>query len=156
MYEELIRVQGAAARVVCAGITARQLAVLQDSVQLAAGLPDGTGWDRRAAAHGQVFTLLAAAAGDSIVAAILGSGAEHLRDLAIGAGPEAAGILASSHRRLLAHLRAGDAGAAAAEIEGLFRALHVMHRASRSAGHASHQCGTTDPRRFQAVGDAVA
>jgi hypothetical protein len=91
MYEELIRVQGAAAAVVCAGITARQLAVMQDSVQFAAGLPDGTGCDRRVAAHGQVFTLLAAAAGDSVVAAILGSGAEHLRDLAIGAGPEAAG-----------------------------------------------------------------
>jgi hypothetical protein len=46
------------------------------------------------------------------------SGAEHLRDLAIGAGPEATGMLASSHRRLLAHLRAGNGEATAAEIEG--------------------------------------
>jgi DNA-binding GntR family transcriptional regulator len=156
MYEELIRVQGRAAAIVCAGVTARQLTVLQDCVQFAAGLPAGTEWDRRVAAHGQVFALLAAAAGDSVVAAILGSGAEYLRDLAIGAGPGAAGMLASSHRRLLAHLGAGDAEASAAEIEGLFRALHMRHRDERVAGHASHQYGATDPGRHRSVGDAVA
>jgi FCD domain len=127
VYEELIQVQGAAARIVCARLTDRDLAMLKDSVQFAAGLTDRAGWNRRVAAHGQVLTLLAAAAGDSVVAAILGSGAEHLRDLAIGAGPESAGIMVNSHRRLLTHMRAGNADAAAAEIEGLFRALHVMH-----------------------------
>jgi len=141
VYEELIQVQGAAARIVCARLSDRHLAMLQDSVQFAAGLPARARWDRRAAAHGQVLTVLAAAADDSVVAAILGSGAEHLRDLAIGAGPESAGMLASSHRRLLTHVRAGDTDAAAAEIEGLFRALHVMHRASRGAEHAQTVSG---------------
>jgi NADP-dependent 3-hydroxy acid dehydrogenase YdfG len=51
--------------------------------------------------------------------------------LAIGAASEAAGIMASAHRGLLAHVRARDADAAAAEMEGLFRALHVMRRDNR-------------------------
>ena len=156
MYEELIQVQGAAACIACARVTARHLAVMQDCVQDAAGLPAWTGWDRRAAAHGQVLTLLAAAAGDSVVTAVLSTGAEHLRDLAIGAGPEAAGMIASSHRRLLAHIRIGDARAAAAETEGLFRALHVMRRDNRCDGYASPRPhGVLDPGHSRAVGGAV-
>jgi GntR family transcriptional repressor for pyruvate dehydrogenase complex len=131
MYEELIQVQGTAARIACARITAPHLAALQDRIQYAAGLPAGTAWDRQAAAYSQVFMLLGAAAGDSVVAAVLSTGAEHLRDLAIGAGSEAAGIMASAHRGLLAHVRARDADGAAAEMEGLFRALHVMRRDNR-------------------------
>jgi hypothetical protein len=156
MYEELMQVHGAATRIACVRITARHLAVLQDRIQYAAGLPARTAWDRRAAAYGQVFTLLAAAAGDSVVAAVLSTGAEHLRDLAIGAGPEAAGIMASAHRRLLAHVRARDADAAAAEMEDLFRALHVTRRDNRGDRHANpHQRGALDPGHARAVGDAV-
>ena len=43
--------------------------------------------------------------------------------------------MASAHRRLLAHVRARDADAAAAEMEGLFRALYVMRRDNRGDGH---------------------
>ena len=54
-----------------------------------------------------------------------------VRDLASAAGPLADGIISNSNRRLLAHLRAGDADAAEQEVEKLLRCLHMMWRLAR-------------------------
>jgi hypothetical protein len=56
----------------------------------------------------------------------------------IGAGPAANGIVTNSRKRMLAHLRAGDAEQAALELEEHLRILHFMGRlASPPAQRAS-------------------
>jgi DNA-binding FadR family transcriptional regulator len=55
-------------------------------------------------------------------------------------GPAANGMIISAHRRLLAHLRAGDADGAARELAGHLAALHYMWRlagAERTTGAAA-------------------
>jgi hypothetical protein len=49
-----------------------------------------------------------------------------VRDLMLTVGPGADGLITSSRQRLLACLRAGDADAAATEIETHLRALQFM------------------------------
>jgi hypothetical protein len=48
-------------------------------------------------------------------------------------GPAAGGMIASSRRRLLAHMRAGDADEAALEMEKHLRGLHYMWRLARNS-----------------------
>jgi hypothetical protein len=46
-----------AIRAVCGQLTAAQLQDMQRSVELARLLPKRTGWDRKAAAHAEIFAL---------------------------------------------------------------------------------------------------
>ena len=46
-------------------------------------------------------------------------------------GPATNGMITSSRRRLLGHLRAGDADGAALEMENHLRVLHYMWRLAR-------------------------
>jgi len=57
-----------------------------------------------------------------------GGWAGAIRDLIRTVGPAANGMIISSRRRLLAHLRAGDADAAEREMETHLRVLHHMWR----------------------------
>ena len=52
----------------------------------------------------------------------------HVRELMLAVGHAADGIIVSSRRRLLAHLRAGDGDAAAVEMERHLRSLLYMRR----------------------------
>jgi hypothetical protein len=63
---ELIWIQATAARirVACEKMTAPALGMLRDSVECAASLPTRPGWERKAAAHAEIFRLLAEIAGD--------------------------------------------------------------------------------------------
>jgi WhiB family transcriptional regulator, redox-sensing transcriptional regulator len=128
--DELVRAQTAVVRLAAERMTGAVLEVLLDNVERASGLPTKPDWERKASAHADIFRLLAK------VAAVAGDGGAWLaRDLMHTAGPAANGMITSSHRRLLAHLRAQDAEAAAAEIENHLRALQVMGRmASWSRG----------------------
>jgi hypothetical protein len=51
-----------------------------------------------------------------------------MRELVLTVGPAADGMIASSCRRLLAHLSAGEADGAAPEMEAHLRVLHYMWR----------------------------
>src|SRR5580704_9266073 len=63
---ELIWIQATAARIriACEKMTAPALGMLRDSVECAASLPTRPGWERKAAAHAEIFRLLAEIAGD--------------------------------------------------------------------------------------------
>jgi hypothetical protein len=58
-----------------------------------------------------------------------------MHDLMLAVGPAAGGMIASSRRRLLAHMAAGRADEAGLEMERHLRGLHYMWRlASRRLG----------------------
>jgi hypothetical protein len=141
--DELIRVQAMAARAACQRITAPTLKLLLDSVDRACCLPARPGWEVKAAAHAEIFHLLADVAGGPAAAGRPGGhgayGAQEVQgahgaqvrligDLMLTVGPAANGMITSSRRRLLARLRAGDAEGAALEMEDHLRALHYMWR----------------------------
>jgi hypothetical protein len=119
MYEELIPAIATATRIVCVRPEARAAAATAD------------------AADAEIFWLLAESAGESGVAGVLRLGSSMIRDLAASAGPLADGIISNSSRRLMAHVRAGDADAAEREVEKLLRCLHVMWRLARADKHAA-------------------
>ena len=119
MYEDLIPAIATATRIAC----------LQPEVRGAA-----------AAGDAEIFGLLAESAPDPGVAGVLRLGANIVGDLASAAGPLADGIISNSNRRLLAHLRAGDADAAEQEMEKLLRCLHMMWRLARMDKLAALTC----------------
>jgi hypothetical protein len=127
MDEELIQAQATAARIVCLRMTAQHLKTLHDSVDQASRLPARSQWDRKAAAHAEIFSLLAAAA-DPVPSEALHVAADLVHDLMLAVGPAAGGMIASSRRRLLAHMAAGRADEAALEMEKHLRGLHYMWR----------------------------
>jgi DNA-binding FadR family transcriptional regulator len=126
--DELIWAQAMAARIASQRITGPALQLLLDSVDRACGLPARPGWELKAAAHAEIFRLLADVAGDRVAA---DRQAGLIGDLMRAVGPAANGMIASSRRRLLARLRAGDADGAALEMENHLRALHYMWRLAR-------------------------
>jgi GntR family transcriptional regulator, transcriptional repressor for pyruvate dehydrogenase complex len=128
MEEAMIQAQVMAARVACARMTALNLNVLHDSVERACCLAAGSQWNRKAAAHAEIFDLLAEVADDPTLAPLLKGGAAYVRELMLTVGRAADGMIVSSRRRLLAHMRAGDRDGAALEIEGHLRCLHFMWR----------------------------
>ena len=119
MYEDLIPAIATATRIVCARPEARAAAAAAD------------------AADAEVFWLLAESAGESGVAGVLRLGSSMIRDLAVAAGPLADGIISNSSRRLMAHVRSGNADAAEQEVEKLLRCLHVMWRLARADSRAA-------------------
>lgn len=127
MELNLIRVQAMAARVACEQMTEAALRALRDSVDRASCLPTRPGWEQKAAAHAEIFGLLADVAGDRAAGQSSGLAAA-MRDLMLTVGPAADGMIASSRRRLLAHLSAGQADGAALEMEAHLRVLHYMRR----------------------------
>jgi GntR family transcriptional regulator, transcriptional repressor for pyruvate dehydrogenase complex len=134
VYEGLIRVQGTATRIACTRMTAQHLEALSDSIERSSRPPARSGWERQAAAHTEIFRLLADVAGDPVVAAVLNVGAGCLRDLLLTVGPAADDMIVSSRRRLLEHVRGGDADGAAREMEDHLRSLHSMgHLGRRSS-----------------------
>lgn len=131
MNDELIEVQAAAIRAICGRLTAARLEDIRRSVDYACQIPGTIGWDRRAAAHAEVFALLAdaaVAAGNPALAQVLNSGVGTAYQLMLTAGPSAAAVTASSRRHLLACLSAADCDGAAHETENYFRTMDFMGR----------------------------
>jgi DNA-binding FadR family transcriptional regulator len=125
--DEFIQVQAMAARIACERMTVPALEMLRDSVDCASSLPTRPGWERKAAAHAEIFRLLGEIAGHR-APGNPGGWAGAICDLIRTVGPAANGMLISSRRRLLAYLRAGDAGAAERELETHLRVLRHMGR----------------------------
>jgi DNA-binding GntR family transcriptional regulator len=134
--EDVIWGQVTATRLAGKRITGPALERLLDSVNRATCLPARPGWERKAAAHAEIFGVLADVAGGPATAARPGGRevrARLLGDLMCTVGPVADGMIISSRRRLLARLRAGDADGAALEMENHLRTLHYMCRLARLA-----------------------
>jgi hypothetical protein len=129
MNKELIDAQVSAICIACRRMTISHLTALQHSVDQAFAMPAFFDWDRKAAGYAGILNVLAdAAADDALTAQVLSGGVGLVYDLMLAVGPAVDGMTASSYRRLLGHLRAGDAEGAALELEKQLRVLHFMWR----------------------------
>jgi DNA-binding FadR family transcriptional regulator len=108
-----------------------------DSVERACRLEARFQWDRKAAAHAEIFSLLADAVDDPLLAPLLSGGAGYVRELMLAVGRAADGMITSSRRRLLASLRAGDCERAALEVEKHLRGLLYMWRLALPSSRAA-------------------
>ena len=119
----MIQAQAMAARLACARMSMVHLRELHDSVELACGLAGRSQWGRKAA-HAEIFSLLA----DLVDDPLLTGRAGYVREMKLAVGCAADGMIVSSRRRLLAHMRAGDGEGAALEMERRLRGLLYMWR----------------------------
>lgn len=126
---ELIEGQVRAARSACDRMTVAALQNLSDSVEEASRMPSQPGWARKAAAYAGTFRLLAEVTGDRAPDGAAG----FVRDLMTAVGPGANGMIVSAQRRLLVHLRTGNADHAARELTNHLSALHYMSRLSEAS-----------------------
>jgi DNA-binding FadR family transcriptional regulator len=126
--EALISMQGTIVRIACQRMRAAYLKALAESVQQASCLPVHLPWDRKAAAHAELFNLLGDATGDPVLARLAGVAVGWTHNLAVSVGPVADGIILNSRRRLLDCLTAGDADGAAHEMERHLSGLCFMSR----------------------------
>jgi DNA-binding FadR family transcriptional regulator len=112
----LTRVQSVVARLASAHRTGHDLRILRESAERAAGLPPDAGWERKAVAHAEFYSLLADATGTSAYALLARCVSGSIRDMIVLAGPSAESLIIASRRRLLVYLRARDADGAAQEM----------------------------------------
>ena len=124
----MIQAQAMAARLACAQMTIVHLTELHDSVERACGLAGRSEWGRKAAAHAELFSLLADLVDDPLLAPLLTGKAGYVREMMLAVGRAADGMIVSSRRRLLAHMRVGDGEGAALEMERRLRGLLHMWR----------------------------
>ena len=129
----MIQAQAMAARIACARMTMLHLTELHDSLERACDLAARSQWDRKVAVHAEMFSLLAEVVDDPL----LTGGAGYVRELMLAVGRAADGMIVSSRRRLLAHLRAGDGEGAALEMERHLRVLLYMWRLALPGGQAA-------------------
>ena len=127
----MIQAQVTAACMACARMTALHLTELRDSVERACGLRGRSQRARMAAAHAEIFGLLADMVDEPLLAPPLTGSTAHVREVMLAIGRAADGMTVSSRRRLPAHLRAGDGDAAALEMERHLRSLLYMRRLAR-------------------------
>lgn len=147
MQEELIETLATAARIACARIPGPRLADLQACLDRACAVPAEFGWERKAAAHAEFLNAMADAAADPRLAPVLSHGAGLAYELMLTASRAADGIVINSRKRMLAHLRAGDADTAAVEMETHLRTLHFMCRLATLP--AKGAAGSTPRRRHR-------
>ena len=137
MEEGMIQAQAMAARIACARMTMRHLTELHDSVERACCLAARSQWDRKAAAHAEIFGLLADVVDDPLLTPQLTEGAASAREVMLAVGRAADGMIISSRRRLLAYLRAEDGEGAALEMEKHLRGLLYMWRLTLPSNKAT-------------------
>ncbi len=124
----MVEAQAMATRIACTRMTMLHLIEFHDSVKRACCLAARSEWDLKAAAHAEIFSLLADVVDDPLLAPLLTGSAGYVRELMLAVGRAADGMIVSSRRRLLAHLRARDAEGAALEMEKHLRGLLYMWR----------------------------
>ena len=140
----LVLVQSTFARIACAQRTTNHLRVLRDNVGQAYALPPAEAWDRKAAAHAQFYCLLADATGTSGFALLARFIDSSLQDMITQAGPSAEDLIIASRYRLLGHLEARDADAAAQEMED-----HLTRLWGRTANAPATQATPATGGRFR-------
>jgi len=132
----MISLLSIATRAACEQMTPQHLNALHASVEQASCLSARPDWERKAAAHAELLTMLGVLTGDCDLARLVSSATGRLHDLVLTVGPAADGIILSSRRRLLRQLRAWDADGAAREMEHHLRGLHYMGRLACGASSA--------------------
>lgn len=132
MYEALIPALATAARIASVRLAAPRVKAISDDIEQLARIPGRPDWEYKAARHAAILGLLADSVDDAAAAGVLRLGCTVARDLAVTAGPAADGMITSSHRRLVGHLRAADPDAAEHEMETLLRSLQSCWIAAKA------------------------
>jgi hypothetical protein len=135
--DALVLIQSAVVRAACEQRTEQDLASLRASVEQAASVPPGDGWERRAAAHVEFHNLLADATGNPVLAILVRSMTDTLRDIMVAVGPTADEVIVSSRGRLLRLLQDRDAESAAGEMEEHLGRLDDMRLTDGGAAGAA-------------------
>ena len=92
----MIQAQAMAARLACARMTMVHLTELHDSVERPCGLAGRSQWGRKAAAHAEIFSLLADLVDDPLLAPLLTGRAGYVREMMLAVGRAADGMIVSS------------------------------------------------------------
>ncbi|MWA03499.1 GntR family transcriptional regulator [Actinomadura sp. LD22] len=139
--EARLWVESIVVRVACERMTEEQLAALEDNVKVAAKLTDEQDWERKALVHLEFHNLLADATGNPLIAIMMRSLMEMMREIVLSVGPTQGDFMLRSRRRLLARFRQRDADGAVLEMERYLKRLHKLwlsgsYPGSRTAGAA--------------------
>jgi DNA-binding FadR family transcriptional regulator len=124
--EARLWVESIVVRVACERMTEEQLRALHDNVDEVSKLSAEGNWERKAIVHVEFHNLLADATGNPVMAVLMRSMADLLRELALAVGPSTDDIIVRSRRRLLRHLRNRDADKAVLEMQRHLKRLHRM------------------------------
>jgi hypothetical protein len=135
--DALVLIQSAVVRAACERRTEQDLVTLRASVDQAASVPVGDGWERRATAHVEFHNLLADATGNPVLAILVRSMTDTLHDIMVAVGPPADEMIVSSRGRLLRHLAARDSESAAGEMEEHLARLDEMRLKGGGAAGAA-------------------
>jgi len=130
--DAMISVLSNATRIACGDMTSHHLNALRDSVDRASCVPARPDWRRKAAAHAEIFNVLADMAVDPATGRLLSSGAGFVFNLMITVGRAADGMAVNSRARFLSRLHGAEWADAAHEMERHLRALHFMWRLADS------------------------
>jgi DNA-binding FadR family transcriptional regulator len=107
--EARIRIEEIVIRVACERMTDQMLRQMESNVAEASRLPAEGDWDRKALVHVEFHNLLADATGNPVLIVLMRSLSDLLRQLVLAIGPSADDVILQSRRRLLTHLRNGNA-----------------------------------------------
>src|ERR1700727_3027262 len=87
--DAMIALLAAATRVACSQLPPQHRSALPASVEQASCLSARHDWERKAAAHAELFTMLGNLTGDRDLARLVNSATGRLQDLVVTAGPAA-------------------------------------------------------------------
>ena len=142
MYEALIPALATAARIASVRLAAPHITAISDGIEQLARIPGRPDWEYKAARHAAILGLLADSVDDAAAAGVLRLGRAVARDLAVMAGPVADGMITSSHRRLLGHLRDADPDGAEHEMESLLMSLQSYWIAAKANPEANSKANS--------------
>ena len=112
-------------RLACERATGDDLQRLEENVERAEALTRAGEWERRSLVNHEFLDLLAAATANPVLEIFQHSVTEVIREIVSAIGPIPGDELVQSRVRLLAHLRARDAEAAAAEMDRHLEWVHA-------------------------------
>lgn len=121
--------EDAAIRSACARLTDAEIAELEANVAQASRCFAAGDLETKAALNMEFHNILARATGNPIMTAIIAALMDIVGQIVVRVGPERNDLTLQSRRRLLRHLRARDAEAAAAEMAYQIRGLHERYLA---------------------------
>lgn len=124
-------------RVACERMTSDHLALLEANLEDVARLSDQHDWEEKAKVNIQFHNLLADATENPVMVAMMQVIMRVMEKVVLTFGPTENDTVLRSRRRLMKHLRAGDADAAVAEVEKSLKRLHKMWLSARYEGARS-------------------
>jgi DNA-binding FadR family transcriptional regulator len=124
--EARLWIESIVVRVACERMTEEQLAALETNVKEAAKLTDARDWERKALVHLEFHNLLADATGNPLMAIVMRSMMDMMRDVVLSVGPTQSDFMLRSRRRLLTKFRKRDVEGAVLEMERYLKRLHKL------------------------------